>query len=131
MSGTPLKEGGCKDLDVKVNGMKCWQIAREGYCDASTSIGSVGFDLCPESCGNCPPKPAETTGSPVKDPAVIETVGESRAADDGDDSKESDKDEKKGKSDDSDDDADDTADTGAGEEEPGGTNETTSTTQTP
>merc|ERR1719331_2978403 len=86
MSGPPLKEGGCKDLDVKVNGMKCWQIARKGYCDANTNIGSVGYDLCPESCGNCPPKPVETTGKPVSDPAVIATIG--GASDEDDDAAE-------------------------------------------
>jgi len=82
MSGTTMVDGGCKDLEVKINGMKCWQIARQGYCDATTNIGSVGFDLCPASCGNCPSKPVETRGSPVADPAVIATVGGDGAADD-------------------------------------------------
>jgi len=82
LAGSTFRDGGCGDSDVTINGMKCWKIASEGYCSSSTNIGSIGYDLCPASCGNCPPKPTTSTGS-VADPEIAQTVGIDPSGDQG------------------------------------------------
>lgn len=75
LDGPLLKDGGCQDWTGTINGMSCSRVAARGHCDATTSVGHVGFDLCPASCGNCPPAPTTSSGS-FSDPSVKETVGE-------------------------------------------------------
>eukprot|EP00929_Paragymnodinium_shiwhaense_P079802 TRINITY_DN415_c0_g1_i1.p1 TRINITY_DN415_c0_g1~~TRINITY_DN415_c0_g1_i1.p1 ORF type:complete len:862 (+),score=177.61 TRINITY_DN415_c0_g1_i1:77-2662(+) len=54
----PGSAGGCSDRNIKISGMNCRQSAARGYCDYNTNIGNIGQDLCPRSCGKCPPPPA-------------------------------------------------------------------------
>jgi len=49
--------GGCADRKIRISGMNCRQAAAKGFCDRGTNIGHIGRDLCPRSCGNCPPIP--------------------------------------------------------------------------
>jgi len=49
------KSGGCKNRNIKINGKSCGQVAASGWCHYETKGGSsVGKDLCPVSCGECP-----------------------------------------------------------------------------
>jgi len=45
----------CKNRNIKINGKTCRQVAQRGWCNYETKGGSsVGKDLCPKSCGECP-----------------------------------------------------------------------------
>jgi len=57
MSAAPDTDG-CADKDIKIGEMTCGQAAAAGYCNYNTNMGTVGFDICPASCGKCPPKPS-------------------------------------------------------------------------
>mmetsp|Transcript_53800 Transcript_53800/g.155263 ORF Transcript_53800/g.155263 Transcript_53800/m.155263 type:complete len:1153 (-) Transcript_53800:106-3564(-) len=82
LSGSPLvgsggSGSGCDDRNVKISGMSCPVIAAKGHCDANTNIGNVGKDLCPRSCGNCPPVPTFSGGNAgmYEDPEPARTHG--------------------------------------------------------
>jgi len=77
MEGPTLKAGGCKDRNIKISGRTCRQAASAGFCEYKTNIGHVGNDLCPSSCGKCPPKPDLSAASHrgFKDPEPERTHG--------------------------------------------------------
>jgi len=71
----------CADKNVQINSMSCAQIAAKGYCTATTNIGSVGEDLCPESCGNCPTAPTfSSNAGTYTDPTPERTHGDGSAS---------------------------------------------------
>merc|ERR1719517_190193 len=59
MSGsTEMTGAGCADMNVKISGMSCVQIAAKDMCDLKTTSGKkLGPDLCRKSCGVCPKTP--------------------------------------------------------------------------
>lgn len=61
----PSTADSCQDKNIKIGGMSCPQAASSGYCDRNTNIGSVGQDLCPMSCGKCPPRPPAASKGPT------------------------------------------------------------------
>lgn len=66
---TRVGGGGCQDRNIKISGKTCRQAAMQGYCSYSTNMGSIGTDLCPASCGNCPARPASAAeASKFRDP---------------------------------------------------------------
>jgi len=45
----------CQNRNIRINGKSCGQVAASGWCGYETKGGSsVGKDLCPVSCGECP-----------------------------------------------------------------------------
>eukprot|EP00929_Paragymnodinium_shiwhaense_P079807 TRINITY_DN415_c0_g1_i6.p1 TRINITY_DN415_c0_g1~~TRINITY_DN415_c0_g1_i6.p1 ORF type:complete len:801 (+),score=212.92 TRINITY_DN415_c0_g1_i6:77-2479(+) len=80
MSGGDGSDG-CEDRNIKISGMNCRQAAARGHCNAATSLGNVGTDLCPRSCGQCPAKPAPSSAvSSYKDPTPVRSHGSGIAA---------------------------------------------------
>jgi len=78
LSGSTLVEGGCQDRDIKISGHTCAEAARMGYCTYSTNLGLIGTDICPASCGNCPPRPAASNeAATFKDPTPAARHGAS------------------------------------------------------
>jgi len=59
LAGSPLvaKGKGCADREMRISGESCRQAAAKGLCERATNVGHVGRDLCPRSCGLCPPAP--------------------------------------------------------------------------
>lgn len=76
IASTPLKVStGCQDKNIKISGKSCRQVALSGWCGYETKSGSsVGKDLCPLSCGQCP-KAVSPSSEPFTPPAVRMTVG--------------------------------------------------------
>lgn len=77
-AGTTSVAAGCADKRVQINSKNCAQIAADGFCGANTNIGNVGRDLCPKSCGNCPPVPdfsSAVNPSSYTDPTPARTHG--------------------------------------------------------
>eukprot|EP00929_Paragymnodinium_shiwhaense_P093228 TRINITY_DN5336_c0_g1_i5.p1 TRINITY_DN5336_c0_g1~~TRINITY_DN5336_c0_g1_i5.p1 ORF type:complete len:1589 (-),score=479.18 TRINITY_DN5336_c0_g1_i5:214-4980(-) len=76
LSGSAEESGGCADRNVKISGMTCRRAAAAGHCNAGTSIGNVGRDLCPRSCGKCPPRPSlAARGATYSNPKPIRSHG--------------------------------------------------------
>jgi len=65
--------GGCEDKNVQISGMNCAQIAARELCGSKTTSGkTLGADLCPRSCGECPkvpPAAGDATDYPDPEPA--------------------------------------------------------------
>jgi hypothetical protein len=75
LSGSDGNDG-CEDRNIVISGMTCPQAASRGHCSAQTSLGNVGQDLCPKSCGQCPAMPAPSTAvSSYTDPAPARVHG--------------------------------------------------------
>jgi hypothetical protein len=75
MSGSTLKGGGCEDRNMKISGKSCSQAASAGYCSYDTNVGNVGRDLCPQSCGKCPPRPESRSSGTFENPLPSRTWG--------------------------------------------------------
>jgi len=95
VSGDSLLNGGCADRNIKIGRRSCYQASREGLCNAMTSLGNVGNDLCPNSCGTCPPKPLTGAAShsfrdptPARMHGVAQAEERSPAAEDGPEEKQ-------------------------------------------
>jgi len=81
LNGKSDDHDGCDDTNVKISGMSCHQAATAGHCGADTDIGNIGSDLCPKSCGKCPPKPSVAAdGSRYRDPQPKRSHGSRMAA---------------------------------------------------
>jgi len=76
INNTPLKvQGGCEDRNIKISGKSCRQVAASGWCGYETKSGSsVGKDLCPVSCGECPRSVTPST-EPFHAPSISMKVG--------------------------------------------------------
>mmetsp|Transcript_65061 Transcript_65061/g.155366 ORF Transcript_65061/g.155366 Transcript_65061/m.155366 type:complete len:1258 (+) Transcript_65061:107-3880(+) len=81
MSGSTLVDGGCQDRNIKISGHTCPEAASLGYCSYTTNLGNIGTDLCPASCGNCPPRPAASNeAATFQDPSPARRHGAASAA---------------------------------------------------
>mmetsp|Transcript_62661 Transcript_62661/g.141389 ORF Transcript_62661/g.141389 Transcript_62661/m.141389 type:complete len:1130 (-) Transcript_62661:66-3455(-) len=76
IKNTPLTvKGGCEDRQISISGKNCQAAARAGWCTYETKSGSsVGKDLCPVSCGECP-KSVTPSSAPLSIPSPTLTVG--------------------------------------------------------
>jgi len=82
-SGPTLLDGGCADRRIKIGGKSCRSTASSGLCGASTTLGNVGLDLCPRSCGKCPPRPEIGNGAgSFRDPTPKRKHGRSMVQED-------------------------------------------------
>jgi len=95
VSGDSLLNGGCADRNIKIGNRSCYRASREGLCNAMTSLGNVGNDLCPSSCGTCPPKPLTGQAShsfrdptPARMHGVAQAEEQAPSAEDGPEEKE-------------------------------------------
>jgi len=77
LKGPTLVGDGCQDRQISINRKNCAQAARAGMCSYSTNIGHVGQDLCPRSCGMCPPRPSGSSGGSFTNPSIKRTHGKS------------------------------------------------------
>jgi len=66
---------GCADRNIKIGGKNCYAARRAGYCPRDTNIGNIGRDLCPKSCGMCPPAPKFSSGGTYDNPTPARTRG--------------------------------------------------------
>jgi len=79
LAGSPSLDDGCDDRNIRISGRSCSQAARDGYCDYNTNMGNIGTEICPRSCGKCPPRADAASSSTFTDPAPNNAHG-TRAA---------------------------------------------------
>jgi len=73
--GSPPAPAACKDVNVRISGKTCGGAARAGWCSMETTSGqTVGMDLCPLSCGQCP-QSIEASSEPFVEPEITDTSG--------------------------------------------------------
>jgi len=77
MSGGTLDGDGCDDRNIKISGKSCRESAAAGYCDYNTNLGNIGTDLCPRSCGKCPPRPDARSSTSFENPTPVRFWGSS------------------------------------------------------